>query len=126
MKFSEYLASHITPQMTLLEKFNALLKYLEEYDTLEFTKIYKHIFVLQDNSLFEFYNNESKVSYTFEEINSVEFVKKAICFKNAEKIITGITRSNNINVFEFYQGTHFENVQFRYSSQIKEQRVELL
>ena len=30
MKFSDYLASYITPQMTLLEKFNALLKYLEE------------------------------------------------------------------------------------------------
>lgn len=29
MKFSEYLASSITPQMTLLEKFNALLKFLE-------------------------------------------------------------------------------------------------
>ena len=31
-KFTDYLASQITPQMTLLEKFNALLKYLEEID----------------------------------------------------------------------------------------------
>ena len=29
-KFKEYCASYITPQYTLLEKFNALLKYLEE------------------------------------------------------------------------------------------------
>ena len=126
MKFSEYLASHITPQMTLLEKFNELLKYLKEYDTLDFTKIYRHIFILQDNSLFEFYNNESKLFYSLEEINSTEFVEKAICFKKAKKIITGVTRSNNINVFEFYTGSHFENVQFLYSSTIKEQRVELL
>lgn len=28
MKFSEYCASFITPQMTLLEKFNALIRYL--------------------------------------------------------------------------------------------------
>lgn len=126
MKFSEYLASYITPQMTLLEKFNALLKYLKEDEKLDFTKMYKHIFVLQDDTLFEFYNNESKVSYTLEEINSVEFVEKAICFKKAQKIITGITRSNDINVFEFYTGTHFENTQFRYATQIKEQRVVLL
>lgn len=32
MKFSEYLASSITPQMTLLEKFNALLQYVEELE----------------------------------------------------------------------------------------------
>ena len=32
MKFSEYLASYITPQMTLLEKFNALLKYIETHE----------------------------------------------------------------------------------------------
>ena len=31
-KFSDYLASEITPQMTLLEKFNALLKFLKEHD----------------------------------------------------------------------------------------------
>lgn len=32
MRFSEYLSSFITPQMTLLEKFNALLKFLETHE----------------------------------------------------------------------------------------------
>lgn len=38
-KFSDYLASNITPQMTLLEKMNEILNYLKEN---EITTLYVH------------------------------------------------------------------------------------
>ena len=39
MTFNEYLASEITPQDTLIQKFNKLIKWLKEE---AFTKLYKH------------------------------------------------------------------------------------
>lgn len=59
-KFSEYLASFITPQMTLLEKFNAMCKYLNELEQNFGTSLFKHKFVLSNGKEITFINNVSE------------------------------------------------------------------
>ena len=61
-RFSDYLASAITPQMTLLEKFNALLKYLEEED-LRKSEIYPAMFLQYE---FPYYSSNSVMANGFE------------------------------------------------------------
>lgn len=41
MNFKEYCSSYITPQMTLLQKFNALLKYIEDSQITNMIKAYR-------------------------------------------------------------------------------------
>ncbi len=41
MTFKEYCSSYITPQMTLLQKFNALLKYVEDSQITKMIKAYR-------------------------------------------------------------------------------------
>lgn len=56
MKFTDYEASFITPQMTLLEKFNAVLKFLEENDK-TYTQLYTHKITLNDMTIIRIVNN---------------------------------------------------------------------
>ena len=65
MKFSEYLASFITPQMTLLEKFNALCKYLDEN---EISKFYIHSIRFTNGNTLSFIDGNPN-KYTLSEIN---------------------------------------------------------
>ena len=41
-KFIDYESSYITPQLTLLKKFNKLLEYLRDEDEINGDKLYKH------------------------------------------------------------------------------------
>lgn len=49
-RFSDYEASAITPQFTLLKKLNAILKYLR-LNAEQGTKLYKHILTFTSSSL---------------------------------------------------------------------------
>ena len=39
MRFEEYESSHITPQYTLLKKFNKILEYLKYYESVQFEEV---------------------------------------------------------------------------------------
>ena len=103
MKFSEYLASFITPQMTLLEKFNALCKYLEEHNFFEGTVLYCHIINLDEegnstvkiistrkepytNQIVDLWENDALFIMVYDDFLAKDIICKYFNFANGEYI----------------------------------------
>ena len=111
MKFSDYCASFITPQMTLLEKFNALIKYLEKEKVGEKLTLYKHNLVIQDNGVnynFQIFSNYGKEINTASLFN--ELMQNYIAgyfidyeFDFIKSVIYGYLPDSNILYFQRYQ-----------------------
>lgn len=92
-KFTDYCSSAITPQMTLLEKFNALMKYLTENEFAE--KLYIHrCFNADDEEVFSCINTD-KDSYNFETLNNNQIfnIVNSINAKYTSRIILFSQRS---------------------------------
>lgn len=98
MKFSEYLASFITPQMTLLEKFNAMCKYLKENDT---TPLYKHTINFSDSVVISFINTENK-EYTINELNTTSILYNSLELKYRTGKVLNITGYGSFVVLSYY------------------------
>lgn len=107
MNFSDYLASAITPQMTLLEKFNALLEYLKTYEY-ENAVLYTHTFTLKNK------NNQSistlmfidgnKNQYENNIINSSDFVdifKNSVTCKYGGGVVISIKYLGGITLYAY-------------------------
>lgn len=63
MKFIDYESSHITPQMTLLKKFNEVLKYLRGKEDI----IYRHKISIDANSKLYLYSfDDTPLVFTYE------------------------------------------------------------
>ena len=98
-KFSDYLASQITPQMTLLEKFNLMIKFLQENN-------YISVFYSQEN-----YNVQTE-SYQKEKVNLNGFtlhIGDCIVFSNGyyafvETIGVNTFTIGNVLYFQGEQG----------------------
>ena len=98
-KFSDYLASQITPQMTLLEKFNLMIKFLQENN-------YISVFYSQEN-----YNLQTE-SYQKEKVNLNGFtlhIGDCIIFSNGyyafvETIGVNTFTIGNVLYFQGQQG----------------------
>lgn len=105
MKFSEYLASYITPQMTLLEKFNALCKFVEEQDVFKGTKLYLHDINIGSgtNAVNLLFLDTSNKEYTIAEItgNSLFFRTKIFLPIN----IIGISYSGSTITVSYSSGS---------------------
>ena len=108
MKFSEYLSSYITPQMTLLEKFNAMCKWLDEHEEGFGTKLYKHHLTLNNgNHLYVVNTNsekETSLDYnTFRKSVSVHYMLD-------QEVIKWTRNFEYDNVISVYNGTTITNV----------------
>ena len=95
-KFSDYLASQITPQMTLLEKFNLMIKFLQENN-------YISIFYSQEN-----YNIQTE-SYQKEKVNLNGFtlhIGDCIIFSNGYYAFVETVGINNFTIGNvlYFQG----------------------
>ena len=99
MKFSDYEASHITPQMTLLKKINEILKFLRTADINQITrKLYLHTITFTDSNedehivryISEFELPFTEISYD----NPIPFAEKLLFmalivnYNNAYRIIS--------------------------------------
>ena len=94
MKFTDYEASHITPQMTLLKKFNEVLKYLRGG---KFQPLFLHKITYSQNPLGKIYlvnTNPDNLTNNLEGL--VEQAQEAICFK-----IVNESTSEIFNVLNF-------------------------
>lgn len=95
-KFSDYLASQITPQMTLLEKFNLMIKFLQENN-------YISVFYSQEN-----YNVQTE-SYQKEKVNLNGFtlhIGDCIVFSNGYYAFVETIGVNNFTIGNvlYFQG----------------------
>ena len=95
-RFSDYLSSQITPQMTLLEKFNALIKFLKENN-------YISVFYSQEN-----YNIQTE-SYQKEKVNLNGFtlhIGDCIVFSNGYYAFVETIGVNNFTIGNvlYFQG----------------------
>lgn len=95
-KFSDYLASQITPQMTLLEKFNLMIKFLQENN-------YISVFYSQEN-----YNIQTQ-SYQKEKVNLNGFtlhIGDCIVFSNGYYAFVETVGVNNFTIGNvlYFQG----------------------
>lgn len=99
MKFSEYLASFITPQMTLLEKFNAMCKFLETHDL----GLYFHEIKFSDNSKLTFVSTKEE-PFTMEDLNSGDFFDNLLSPKFNDCVVLYVNRYT-FNVLYYYYGT---------------------
>ena len=95
-KFSDYLASQITPQMTLLEKFNLMIKFLQENN-------YISVFYSQEN-----YNLQTE-SYQKEKVNLNGFtlhIGDCIVFSNGYYAFVETIGVNNFTIGNvlYFQG----------------------
>lgn len=95
-KFSDYLASQITPQMTLLEKFNLMIKFLQENN-------YISVFYSQEN-----YNVQTQ-SYQKEKVNLNGFtlhIGDCIVFSNGYYAFVETIGANNFTIGNvlYFQG----------------------
>lgn len=98
MKFSEYLASFITPQMTLLEKFNAMCKFLSE----EYKELYKHTISLRFGDSYKtlVFINTSDVEYNIAQLNNPTFFDNKLNTKiSGDLVITVDYRGYNVLIF---------------------------
>lgn len=121
MKFSDYLSSYITPQMTLLEKFNALLKYLND-ESLYKNKLYVHTITLSSGVISFIDTNENE--YTIAELKEENFFDKKINLRVGTYFPIRVVHSSNYNVIEYFNTDHVENISLIYA-QIVSQAVEL-
>ena len=97
-KFSDYLASQITPQMTLLEKFNLMIKFLQENN-------YISVFYSQEN-----YNLQTE-SYQKEKVNLNGFtlhIGDCIVFSNG---YYGFVETIGVNNFTIGNILYFQGEQ---------------
>lgn len=102
MTFKEYCSSFITPQMTLLEKFNALLKYLEQLEP-KISEVEINVEEINDKDYLknikvgsDIYINQKEVKYidlenepVYSSIDEKELNYKNICF-NCSSQPTGV------------------------------------
>ena len=130
MKFKEYLASFITPQMTLLEKFNAMCKFMETYK--DGTKLYFHKIVfeqknssgtsIQQHSLC-FINTKEK-QYSIDDINLPSFYLEMLSgyIDNFMTILE--VAYTGVSVFYYFSVPEFTSIRFTSSDwEIKSQEV---
>ena len=97
MTFNEYLASFITPQMTLLEKFNALLEFLNKYAL--GTKLYKHTIECETPS--EHKRRIEIINTSYEKISTNENSIKDAILTSIKTTLFDIDDEEDIEVIQF-------------------------
>ena len=122
MKFSEYLSSFITPQMTLLEKFNAMCKYLE---LTSFDALYLHKVRIYDRLEFSFLDTNAK-EYTIEELLDFDMRDKINIIVGGFCLVIRVSSGYNNTVTLHYIDGNGENASLTFNSNsiIQTQSVE--
>ena len=133
MKFSEYLASYITPQMTLLEKFNALINFIEENKLFDKSGIYKHTLFFINNTnnstvKLVIYDNRDRL-LTFSDIIDYQLMDISVAIKMNEHPVTTINYIGSGNVFGYFNGNTYSTISLNrtdYTLQSDTQKCELV
>lgn len=102
MKFVDYESSHITPQMTLLKKFNEILKFLKEKDC-SYISFYLHTITIQDDK--KIYLIDMDSSQIVEKVDLFNHFKNSLSCKIDNSISANNSFSQILRVLYIAQGT---------------------
>ena len=102
MKFVDYESSHITPQMTLLKKFNEVLKFLKEKDC-SWLGFYLHTITINSEKTIYLIDMDNSEITTKKEF--YEHFKNSLSCKIDNSISAGSSYSQILRVLYSEQGT---------------------
>lgn len=114
-KFTDYEASYITPQKTLLKKFNEVLKFLRTYGN-SGTKLYKHQITYENQQGNSYLINNCPYSLEDRDFSKLDktFTINDETFVNLEVYIGGQGKAQKVVETEIVMQGEIETILFRY------------